>query len=198
LLKKKTNKIVLLQLSNFYNDKQKRNDFKVSVWKSLKGKHLLNQELQRLQNLFDAAKDSVDLDVNSAAVTKKAKYEMILPHFKLPQYLSVPELKTKIVKLEEQAQGMDIGKERITVLQKCNELKQYLDREALDQSMTHLQLALEQPLPDDIRRSLTCPISGDIMQDPVILFPSGKTFNRQSLCTWLLRNPMPRCPDALG
>jgi hypothetical protein len=53
---------------------------------------------------------------------------------------------------------------------------------------------LEQ-LSDDIRRTLTCPISGDIMQDPVILFPSGKTFNRESLCTWLLRTQR---PDALG
>jgi tetratricopeptide (TPR) repeat protein len=88
---------------------------------------------------------------------------------------------------------MDIGEERITVLQKRNELKQYLDGEALDRAKTPLQLALEQ-LSDDIRRSLTCPISGDIMEDPVILFPSGKTFNRESLCTWLLRNPMPRCP----
>jgi hypothetical protein len=132
----------------------------------------------------------VDLDVNSAAVTAKAEYEMILPLFKLPQYLSVPEMKSKIAKLEEQARGMDIGEERITVLQKRNELKQYLNGEVLDRAKTPLQLALEQ-LSDDIRRSLTCPISGDIMQDPVILFLSGKTFNRDSLCTWLLRNPMP-------
>jgi hypothetical protein len=72
--------------------------------------------LQRLQHLIDAAKDSVDSDVNSAAVTATAEYQMILPLFKLPQYLSVPELESKIAKLEEQAQGMDIGEERITVL----------------------------------------------------------------------------------
>jgi hypothetical protein len=49
-------------------------------------------------------------------------------------------------------------------------------------------------LPEDIRRTLTCPISGDFMKDPVILFPSGKTFDRESICTWLLRNQTPRCP----
>jgi hypothetical protein len=50
-----------------------------------------------------------------------------------------------------------------------NELKQYLDGEALDQAKTPLQLALEQ-LSDDIRRSLTCPISGDIMQGQSFCF----------------------------
>jgi hypothetical protein len=62
-----------------------------------------------------------------------------------------------------------------------------------DGTMTPMELALEQ-LPEDMQRILTCPISGDIMKDPVILFPSGKTFNRESLCTWLLHNPTPRCP----
>jgi TPR repeat protein len=88
---------------------------------------------------------------------------------------------------------MDIGEGRITVLQKRNELKQYLDGEVLDRAKTPLELDQEQ-LSEDIRRILTCPISGDIMKDPVILFPYGKTFNRESLCTWLLRNPIPRCP----
>jgi hypothetical protein len=83
--------------------------------------------------------------------------------------------------------------ESLFFLQKRNELKQYLDREVLDRAKTPLQLAQEQ-LSEDIRRILTCPISGDITEDPVILFPSGKMFNRESLCTWLLRNPMPRCP----
>jgi tetratricopeptide (TPR) repeat protein len=50
------------------------------------------------------------------------------------------------------------------------------------------------PMTDAIQRILTCPISGDIMQDPVILFPSGKTYDRKSICTWLLRNPTPRDP----
>jgi hypothetical protein len=67
-------------------------------------------------------------------------------------------------------------------------------RRVQDGTATPMQLAIEQ-LPEDMRRILTCPISGDIMQDPVILVPStGKTFNRESLCTWLLRNPTPRCP----
>mmetsp|Transcript_17139 Transcript_17139/g.31020 ORF Transcript_17139/g.31020 Transcript_17139/m.31020 type:complete len:179 (-) Transcript_17139:409-945(-) len=49
---------------------------------------------------------------------------------------------------------------------------------------------------DDIQSILTCctKISGDIMRDPVILFPSGKTFDRKPLCKWLLHNPTPRCP----
>jgi tetratricopeptide (TPR) repeat protein len=62
-----------------------------------------------------------------------------------------------------------------------------------DGTMTPMELALNQ-LPNAIEIILTCPISGDIMKDPVILFPSGKAFNRESLCTWLLRNPTSRCP----
>ncbi len=57
------------------------------------------------------------------------------------------------------------------------------------ESYTHRPLMSE-----GIRRILTCPISGGIMRDPVILYPSGKTFDRESLCTWLLRNETPRCP----
>jgi hypothetical protein len=45
---------------------------------------------------------------------------------------------------------------------------------------------LRPPMTDDIQRILTCTISGDIMQDPVILFPSGNTFDRKPLCKWLL------------
>jgi ankyrin repeat protein len=66
-------------------------------------------------------------------------------------------------------------------------------RQVQEGTMTPMELKIKQ-LPEDIQRILTCPISGDIMKDPVILFPSGKTFNRESLCTWLLHNPTPRCP----
>jgi TPR repeat protein/GTPase SAR1 family protein len=87
------------------------------------------------------------------------------------------------------------------VEQNLNRAREYLQRAAA-QGHHEAQEALENlpqlrrlpTMTDDIRRILTCPISGDIMEDPVILFPSGKTFNRESLCTWLLRNPMPRCP----
>lgn len=40
---------------------------------------------------------------------------------------------------------------------------------------------------------LTCPISCDIMRDPVTLVQSGHTFDRESLCQWLLIHPT-RCP----
>jgi ankyrin repeat protein/TPR repeat protein len=153
----------------------------------------LDGELQRLQGVIDAANDSLDPNVNSANVAAKDEYDMILPLCKWPQYMPVCDLESEIAKLEEQARSMDIGEERIAVLQKRNELKQYLDGEVLDRAKTPLQLALEQ-LSDDIRRALTCPISGDIMRDPVILYRSGKTFDRESLCTWLLRNQTPRCP----
>jgi hypothetical protein len=66
-------------------------------------------------------------------------------------------------------------------------------RQVQEGTKTLMERKKEQ-LPEDMQRILTCPISGDIMQDPVILYPSGKTFNRESLCTWLLRNPEPRCP----
>jgi tetratricopeptide (TPR) repeat protein len=40
---------------------------------------------------------------------------------------------------------------------------------------------------------LICPISLTLMRDPVTLMQSGHTFDRESLCQWLLINPT-RCP----
>jgi hypothetical protein len=40
---------------------------------------------------------------------------------------------------------------------------------------------------------LICPISLSLMRDPVTLMQSGHTFDRESLCQWLLINPT-RCP----
>ena len=42
---------------------------------------------------------------------------------------------------------------------------------------------------EEIKRVLTCPISHDIMRDPVMIFQSGHTFDRELLCRWLLKNP---------
>jgi tetratricopeptide (TPR) repeat protein len=44
-----------------------------------------------------------------------------------------------------------------------------------------------------VREILICPISLFRMKDPVTLIPSGHTFDRESLCQWLLINPT-RCP----
>jgi ankyrin repeat protein len=235
------------------------------------------RELQRLKHLMDAAKDSLDPNVNSVAVTAKAEYEMILPLCKWLQYMSeseleleiasledkgrglesreerikvlkkivqmrktleprvqdgtdtqlklaqeqffdeirgnsprknmqvifnswpvyetVSELKEKIARLEKLAWGMDIGEERMQVFLERNKLKQHL-REQEIQVGTKIppQLAQEN-LPDSIQRIFTCPISGDIMEDPVMIIPSGKTFNRESICSWLLRGTVPPlCP----
>jgi hypothetical protein len=168
--------------------------FQKKCLEKFKTRAALERELQRLQHLIDAAKDSVDSEVNSEAVAANAECEMIRPLLKWRQYMTVPELETEIAKLEEQARGMDIGEERMEVLLKRNKLKQYLDGEVLDRAKTPLELAQEQ-LSEDITRMLTCPISGDFMKDPVILFPCGKTFDRESLYTWLLRGTVPpRCP----
>mmetsp|Transcript_24399 Transcript_24399/g.44128 ORF Transcript_24399/g.44128 Transcript_24399/m.44128 type:complete len:447 (-) Transcript_24399:45-1385(-) len=46
---------------------------------------------------------------------------------------------------------------------------------------------------DDIKRLLQCPISHEIMKDPVTLVQSGHTFDREALCKWLSVNPT-KCP----
>jgi TPR repeat protein len=46
---------------------------------------------------------------------------------------------------------------------------------------------------DKIDEILTCPITLDIMSDPVIVIQSKITYDRESLCQWLLQNPT-RCP----
>jgi ankyrin repeat protein len=237
----------------------------------------LDQELQQLQHVMDAARDSLDPNVFLAAASAKAEYEIIIPLRKWPQYMSVSELELeiarledkarglksgkerikvfrkivqlrktlepfvhdgmkttlqlaqeqlfdeirrtltsnfirdivvtscptyntiskltkKIARLEEMVQGMDIGKERMDVFLECNKLKQRLQGEIQQETKTPLQLAKEK-LPDDIQRIFICPISGDFMKDPVTLYPSGKTFDRESICTWLLRGTIPpRCP----
>jgi TPR repeat protein len=42
---------------------------------------------------------------------------------------------------------------------------------------------------NEVDEILKCPISLDRVQDPVTLFPSGHTFDRESICGWLLTNP---------
>jgi uncharacterized protein len=45
------------------------------------------------------------------------------------------------------------------------------------------------PSNNELNALLQCPISLDRMQDPVTLFPSGHTFDKKSICVWLLTNP---------
>ena len=40
-----------------------------------------------------------------------------------------------------------------------------------------------------MKELLTCPISGELMSDPVTLVPSGISYDRKSLCEYLLKNP---------
>jgi hypothetical protein len=132
LAQKENKQNCVFLIEQFLQRQAERNPFQKKCSEEFKTRAALDQELQRLQQLIDAAKDSLDLDVNSAAADAKAKYEMILPLCKWPQYLSVAELETEIAKLEEQARGMDIGEERMEVLLKRNKLIQYLDGEVLD------------------------------------------------------------------
>jgi TPR repeat protein len=46
---------------------------------------------------------------------------------------------------------------------------------------------------DKVDELLTCPISFDRMQDPVTLVQTGQTYDRKSLCEWLLTDPT-LCP----
>jgi TPR repeat protein len=45
----------------------------------------------------------------------------------------------------------------------------------------------------NIEDNLECPISHEIMQDPVIIVQTGHTYDRQTLCQWLEKCPT-RCP----
>ena len=49
------------------------------------------------------------------------------------------------------------------------------------------------PTMEEMERLLTCPISHDIMHDPVTLEKSGHVFDRESLCQCLVKNPT-KCP----
>jgi hypothetical protein len=42
---------------------------------------------------------------------------------------------------------------------------------------------------DEIKEILTCPISLDIMRDPVVIVQSGNTYDREAIRQWLLRSP---------
>jgi hypothetical protein len=44
-------------------------------------------------------------------------------------------------------------------------------------------------LQDEQMDGFKCPISLNWMQDPVILFPSGCTYDKKAICNWLLTNP---------
>jgi hypothetical protein len=49
------------------------------------------------------------------------------------------------------------------------------------------------PTMDEIEKLLTCPISHDIMRDPVTLEKSGHVFDRENLCQCHIKNPT-KCP----
>lgn len=49
------------------------------------------------------------------------------------------------------------------------------------------------PTDDEVEQILTCPISFDRMQDPVTLVQTGQTYDRKSLCEWLITDPT-LCP----
>lgn len=48
-------------------------------------------------------------------------------------------------------------------------------------------------LTDEVRAALTCPISREVMRDPVTLVQTNQTYDREFLCHWLVDNPT-QCP----
>jgi WD40 repeat protein len=68
------------------------------------------------------------------------------------------------------------------------------EKELFDKQLLNAVIALSLPPPIDDRTEskLTCPITGELMKDPVIL-ESGHTFDRESLCKALLEKPT-HCP----
>ena len=57
----------------------------------------------------------------------------------------------------------------------------------------NLKKSIRSEMTEEIKRVLTCPISREIMRDPVTIVQSGHTFDREPLCKWLLKNPT-KCP----
>jgi len=57
----------------------------------------------------------------------------------------------------------------------------------VDQFFLHLRkpAAVILPKAEEIPEKFICPISGDLMEDPVIVQPSGKIYDRVSIETWL-------------
>jgi Sel1 repeat/U-box domain len=58
-----------------------------------------------------------------------------------------------------------------------------------DNSILQMVERLSQNGLNDDNDILKCPISLNRLQDPVTLFPSGRTFDKESICTWLLKKP---------
>lgn len=72
-------------------------------------------------------------------------------------------------------------------------MKSILQSRREDEAVPGVQIDTRPHIHDSVKEVLTCPISHDIVKDPVILISSGKTYNRESLCLWLLKNPT-LCP----
>jgi ankyrin repeat protein len=87
LAQKENKQNCVVAIEQFLQRQAEKKQFQKKCSEKFKTRAALDRELQRLQHLIDAAKDSVDSDVNSAAVTAKAEYEMlVLNYLNICQY----------------------------------------------------------------------------------------------------------------
>jgi hypothetical protein len=106
--------------------------FQDECLEKFKTRAALQREMQRLQEIIDAAKDSLDPVANSNAENAKAECEKLLPLFNSPLYMSVPDFEKKIKSLELEIQALSIGPEKTRKTQELYHLRQRLEQEQKD------------------------------------------------------------------
>jgi WD40 repeat protein len=111
----------------------------------------------------------------------------------------MPGLDNPSKKVVGMLQEKGIVSDRQDLLEQLREIQKEKDeiiaeKELFDKQLLNAVIALSLPPPIDDRTEskLTCPITGELMKDPVIL-ESGHTFDRESLCKALLEKPT-HCP----
>jgi ankyrin repeat protein len=111
---------------------EKKQQFQDECLEKFKTRAALQREMQRLQEIIDAAEDSLDPIDNSNAENAKAEYEKLLPLFSWPQYMPVSDLEKEIQSLELQIKLLRIGPEKTLKTHELYHLRQRLEQEQKD------------------------------------------------------------------
>ncbi len=158
---------------------------------------LINNDMNETKHMFQLAADAgFALAQNSLGVfyQQDEQYELAEEYYGMAaeqgvadaQYnlamLKDPEFELMLPWLEKAAAQGHIEARRVLAV--GSEQLLHYERNETDEAPPHLP-----PMTDKIRRTLTCPISHEFMQDPVILDPTAETFDRGALCEWIVDNP---------
>lgn len=158
---------------------------------------LINNDMNETKHMFQlAANAAFALAQNSLGVfyQQDEQYELAEEYYRMAaeqgvadaQYnlsmLKDPEFELMLPWLEKAAAQGHIEARRVLAV--GSEQLLHYERNDTDEAPPHLP-----PMTDKIQRTLTCPISQEFMQDPVILNLTAETFDRGALCEWIVDNP---------